>query len=190
LLHVWYEKRILCHSPGRSTRLLYLGLGALVAVHLIEVAPFLRPVPAQPLHPIGNVFSDEEIGRLRIVASHHDLVLISPSVRAADVKWTTEAFSLAYYLGLRSNLYYLARTDPDHDVRIAWDLNRVTAGDWDALVGEYGRVLFAIPSAHAEELRTRMHYRYQEVQVGTVSLWSKREDDSQTRDQFKRGKQK
>lgn len=193
LLYVWYEKIILGHSPGRSTRFPYLGLGAvgvLVTIHFIEVTPFLRPVPAQPLHPIGSVFSDVEIGKLRSAASHHDTVLISPSVRAVDAKWTTEAYSLAYYLGLRSNIYYLARTDPDHDVQIARDLARVTAGDWDALADEYGRVLFAIPSARSEELRARMRDRYQEMQVGTVSLWSKREGNSQTENQFGRGKQK
>lgn len=193
LLSIWYEKRIFFHPPGRSTRSFYLGLGAigaLAAIHLLEVAPFLRPVPAQPLHPIGSVFSNEEIGRLRSAASHHDILLISPSVREVDAKWTAEAYSLAYYLGLRSNIYYLARTDPDHDVRIARDLYRVTAGDWDALVGEYGRVLFAIPSARSEELRARMRDRYQEIQVGTVSLWAKRDGNSQTGNQFKRGTQK
>lgn len=156
-------------------------VGVLVVIHLIEIAPFLWPVPtqpSQPSQPISGIYSDEEIGKIRSTASHHDILLVSPSVRAVGVEWTSEAYSLAYYSGLRSNLYYLARTDPGHDVRIAEDLSRIIEGDWDLLIKQYGRVLFAIPADSAERLRARMSDSYQETRVGQVSLWSRRVDSN------------
>lgn len=178
VLYVWHRQRISGASPDHRVRFPYLGVSVvavLAIVHLFEIVPLLRPVPAQPLHPIGGTFNEQELVALRRLAASHDVALIAPSVRAADAKWTTEAFSLAYYLDLRSNLFIVARTQPDHDLLITRDLGRIMNGDWDSLLNEYGRALIAIPSAHAEKLRARMRGRYQETRVGTISLWSKRD---------------
>lgn len=182
-LSAWYEKAAVREPSRESSRrfrhLAMGGIGLLVVIHLFEIVAFLRPVSAQPSHPIGGIYSDQEIKTLKRLGSTHEVVLISPSVRAVETKWTTEAFSLGYYLGLRSNLYYLARTEPDHDARIARDLDRVIRGEWDALIHEYGEgVLFAIPMSRAETLRSRMSGRYEETRVGAVSLWARRQDNN------------
>lgn len=179
----WYEgiSNRPSHRPIGFSRIGLSVVMVFVAIHFIEIAPFLRPVPAHPSlpsQPISGIYSDEEIEKIRNIASHHDIVLVSPSVRAVDVRWTSEAYGLVYYAGLRSNLYYLARTDPSHDALIAGDLSRVIEGDWDSLIKQYGRVVFAIPSDRAEKLRARMSARFQEIRVGEVSLWSKREDSN------------
>lgn len=177
-LNVWYVRGATTDpswTSGRGRRLVTGVIAALVVIHLVEIAPLLRPIPAQPSVPIGGIYTEAEIAAAKSLGSKHDVVLIAPSVRAVETKWTTEAFSLAYYLGLRSNLYYLARTDPQHDVRIATDLDRIVRGEWDLLAKEYGdKVLFAIPISRAESLRSRMSDRYQETQIGAVSLWAKR----------------
>lgn len=173
-LSIWQENA--AHSPHLWLRRLPWSpvLAALAVLHLIEVAPLLRPLPTQPLLPIGGLFTQREIGTLRQLAAGHDTVLIAPSVLAAETKWTTAGFSLAYYLGLRSNLYYLARTIPDHSEQIAQDIGRVMAGDWDSLIRTYGNVLIAVLAADAARLRTQMSDRYLETVVGPVSVWSKR----------------
>lgn len=178
-LNAWYVSGATNESSRVSVRGRRLATGviaALVAIHLVEIAPLLRPIPVQPSVPIGGIYTEKEIAAAKSLGSKHDVVLIAPSVRAVETKWTTEAFSLAYYLGLRSNLYYLARTDPQHDIRIATDLDRIVRGEWDLLVKEYGeKVLFAIPISRAEVLRPRMIDRYQETQIGAVSLWARRQ---------------
>lgn len=177
LLYIWYTRTIACNSAVQSRRFSYLGLGilgALVTIHIFEIAPLLRPVPVQLSHPVGGIFTDREIDILRGVARGHDVALIAPSVRAVETRWTTEAFSAAYYLGLRSNLYYLARTLPEHDLRIARDIDRVLEGDWVTLLHEYGRAVFVIPADRADKLRARMQPGFQETRVGPLSVWSKR----------------
>lgn len=150
---------------------------AICVTHLVEIAPLLHPVPAQVLHPVGGVFSGAEADKLRHLGKGYEAILISPSVRAAEVNWATAAFSLAYHMGLRSNLYYLARSLPEHEAKLTTDLNRITRGDWDPLVSEYGdRVLFAIPLEQAKTLRSKVGSRFQETVVGPVSLWNKRPD--------------
>jgi hypothetical protein len=101
--------------------------------------------------------------------------LVAPSVLAVDTKWTTQAFSLVYYMGLRSNLYYIARTILDHANLINDDISRVMTGDWDTLSRNYGKIVIAIPRDEAMRLRDRMSGRYQETIVGPVSIWSKRQ---------------
>ena len=149
-------------------------IGVLAVLHLIEVAPLLRPLPSQPMQPVGGIFTLQQISTLRQLANGHSAVLIAPSVLAVGTNWTTAAFSLAYYLGLRSNLYYLARTIPEHSEQIAQDIGRVMAGNWDSLIHDYGDVLIALPAADASRLRTQMSERYQETVVGPISVWSKR----------------
>jgi len=150
-----------------------LAVGAMVAIHLLEIAPFLKPIAAQPIFPIGGVFSKSEVSQLKALGSENDVVFIAPSVRAVGVEWTTEAFALAYYLGIKSNLYYLARTDPVHDIHIAKDLDRVLAGDWDAMAAEYKkRIVFAIPIDDADRLRPSLSKHYTESRVGQISVWS------------------
>ena len=178
-LYRWHEG-VSNQSSRRPIWFSYTGLCVVlifVVIHIVEIAPFLRPVPSQPSQPsqpISGIFSDEEIRTIRSIASHHDILLVSPSVAAVGLEWNSEAYSLAYYSGLRSNLYYIARVDPNHDARIAGDLNRVIEGDWDSLIKQYGRVIFAVPSDRAEKLRVRMSDRFQEIRVGKISLWSRR----------------
>jgi len=148
---------------------------ALAIIHLIEVAPYLKPLAAQPVHPISSSYSVTDIEKLRQLGKSHKVVLISPAVQAAGVDWTSQAFAFAYYSGLRSNLYYLARTIPDHQAKIAADLNRVANGDWEPFLAEYGNnTLFAIPSIQAEKLRSRMNRRFEETVIGPISVWAKR----------------
>lgn len=192
ILHAWHAGRVMLLSRSQSVPFSYLSLvvvAMLVSVHLFEIAPLLRPVPAQPLHPLGGVFSAVEIKTLRRIAESHERVLIAPSVRGADTKWSTEAYSLAYYLGLRSNLYMIARTVPLHDLHITKDLSRIMNGDWDSLQAEYGQAIIAIPSNSADRLRVKMEDRYQEFQVGTMSLWLKRGGRNQTESYSGGGKQ-
>ena len=60
---------------------------------------------------------------------------------------------------------------------MARDLDLVIKGDWDLLVNEYGeKVLFAIPMSRAETLRSRLSGRYEETQIGAVSLWARRQE--------------
>ena len=174
-LHRWCESS--ARKSRRSGSFSVTGLVVVVllaVVQLVEISPLLRPVSAQPLYPIGGTLKQDEIETLRRLGASHDLALIAPSVRAAEVGWTTEAFSTAYYLGLRSNLYYIARPLPSHDAAIAWDLARVLNGDWDSLTRDYGNVLIVVPASVADHLRAQMRPRFNEVRVGMTSLWSKR----------------
>jgi hypothetical protein len=150
-------------------------LAALALLHLIEVAPLLRPIPAQPMHPVGGIFTNREIETLHQLAVGRDAVVIAPSVLAVDTQWTTVAFSVAYYMGLRSNLYYLARTIPDHSDLISNDISRVMAGDWDSLTKAYGSIAIVVRAVDTARLRDSMSDRYRETVVGPVSVWSKRQ---------------
>ena len=155
-------------------RALILGLAIL---HVIEILPFLKPIDSQPLHPISGAFSIEDIERLRQLGKQHKVVLVSPSVRVAEVNWTAHAFALVYYSGLRSNLYYLARTIPDHDTKITTGINRIANGEWEPFLIEYGsNTLFAIPSALADKLRSRMTGNFEETLIGPLSIWAKRKE--------------
>jgi len=150
-----------------------LAVGVMIAIHLLEILPFLKPIAAQPIFPIGGVFSGSEVSLLKELGAQNDVVFIAPSVRAVGVEWTTEAFALAYYMGIKSNLYYLARTDPAHDIQIAKDLDRVLAGDWKAITAEYKkRIVFAIPIDDADRLRPNLSKHYSENRVGRISVWS------------------
>ncbi|MEI7431229.1 MAG: hypothetical protein WCL27_12305, partial [Betaproteobacteria bacterium] len=62
-------------NPIASPKGVIVVVSILVMVHLAEIAPFLRPVGAQPSHPVGGVFSQEEIEKLQHLASHYDKVL-------------------------------------------------------------------------------------------------------------------
>lgn len=177
-LFAWFDRKVIFECSKQSLRhnrhFVTSILGILALIHLVEIVPFLKPVPAQPLHPIGGIYSTEELVKLRHLGSSYDVVLISPSWREG-LKWQIETFSLAYYLGLRSNLGVIARTIPEHNVRLTKDLDRVIKGEWDMIVSEYGsKVLFAIPLAQADTLRSKVIDGYEEVRVGEVSLWAKR----------------
>jgi hypothetical protein len=155
-------------------RALILGLAI---IHVIEIFPFLKPIASQPLHPVSGAFSIEDVERLRQLGKEHQVVLVSPSVRVAEVNWTAHAFALVYYSGLRSNLYYLARTIPDHDTKITTGINRIANGEWEPFLTEYGsNTLFAIPSALADKLRSRMTGNFEETLIGPLSIWAKRKD--------------
>ena len=147
----------------------------LALLHLVEIAPFLTPIKAQPLFPLGGVFNQKEIAEIERLSAGHNLVLLAPSVRAVDVQWETEAFSFAYTSKLRSNLYYLARTDPKHDQRIARDLQLIESGKWKLLQDEYQQsMLIVIPINMANKLRGLVDKDFEETIVGPVSVWSKK----------------
>lgn len=177
-LSLW-NNRMVSRSPDLISRdimpIVHAVILGLAAIHLTEIAPYLRPVTSQPVHPINGAYSASDIERLRQLGKAHEVVLISPAVQAAGVDWTSQAFALAYYSGLRSNLYYLARTIPDHQAKITVDLNRVANGDWEPFLAEYGNnTLFAIPSIQADKLRSRMNDRFEETVIGPISVWAKR----------------
>ncbi len=177
-LSLW-NKLLLARAPGLNSEGLSPAGGVVIflltAIHLIEIAPYLKPLAAQPLHPINSSYSVANIEKLRQLGKSHEVVLISPAVQAAGVDWTSQAFAFVYYSGLRSNLYYLARTLPDHQAKITTDLNRVANGDWEPFLAEYGNnTLFAIPSIHAAKLRSRMKDRFEETVIGPISVWAKR----------------
>lgn len=167
--HAWTIKR----APGRWSRWGLVGVSAIALVHLLEVAPLLRPIPAQASAPIGGVFSDDEIEVLRAVGKEYDVVLVSPAARAMP-QWTPVAYSLVYYLDLKSNLNYIARAKKAHGVFVAREKERITFGQWGSIPEGYGNVLIAIPTSYSDKLRLQVSDRYEEIQVGGVSLWSKR----------------
>ena len=169
LFHKWTTKE----APGRWPGWGVVGVSAVALVHLLEVAPLLRPIPAQAATPIGGVISDDEIEVLRAVGKNHDVVLVSPSVRAMP-EWTPMAYSLVYYLDLKSNLNYIARVKKENAVLMAREMERISFGQWDSIPEKYGNVLIAVPASYADRLRSRVSDRYEETQVGGVSLWSKR----------------
>lgn len=175
-LSMWSEARSQRFQGNQSKHRGVMAIAIIIfltLIHLVEISPLLKPVPVQPSHPIGG-WTTDEIAKIRRVSSGHDAIFFSPSWREG-LKWETEIFSLAYYSGLRSNIYLIARTLPERDARIARDLDWVIKGEWDLLVEEYGeRIIFAIPLSTAETLRSGVSNRYEEVQIGPISLWTKR----------------
>lgn len=154
-----------------------ISVGAMLVgfmvLHLAEINPFLKPIPVQSSTAVSG-WSEEEVARIRRMGQEFNAVLISPSWRKGQ-EWQTDSYRLAYYLGIRSNIYLIARTLPDHEARIARDREWVSRGRWDELVDEYGeKILLAIPNGLGDQLRSQMSDRYKEVKVGGVSLWSKR----------------
>ena len=87
--------------------------------------------------------------------------------------WTKQAFSAAYYMETRSNLYYVARKVPEHYAKIRSDLNQIINGNWDSLNREYGNnIIIALPHDHAEPLRAQKIDKYEELSVGPISFWT------------------
>jgi hypothetical protein len=174
-LSVWQQQSITVQGNGSQPRILWgAAIGLIALVHLAEVAPLLRPLKAQPLHPLGGIYTQQEIGTLKRLARGREAVLIAPSVLAVDATWTTVAFSTAYHMGIKSNLFYVARAVQSHADLLAVDLGRILAGDWDSMIKDYGNVLFAIPATDAARLRDRMSDRYNETVIGPISVWTKR----------------
>ncbi len=176
--HKWYDnyKSELGKQPSTKwfSRSVHLSLVFFAIIHLVEISSLLKPVAVQASHPIGGVYSEEDIKELRRLGDSYDVVLIAPTVKSFDVEWMTEAYALAYYLELPSNLYLIARTIPQHDNKIAKDLFRIENGEWDSLINEYGNILFAMPYYLAEQLRSKMENRFSEVRIGPVSLWTQK----------------
>lgn len=165
--------KISCFRPTNWQ--LNLAILFLAVIHLAEISPFLTPTKAQPLFPIGGVFGEKETFEIKRISAEHKLLMMAPSVRAADVQWETEAYSFAYISKLKSNLYYLARTDPKHDQRIARDLQLIEKGNWKVLQDEYQeKMLIVIPIKMANKLRRQVDNDYEEVVIGPVSVWSKK----------------
>lgn len=176
-LSIWCEARsgqVQSNGSKRRDVVAIAIISFLAVIHLIEIFPLLKPVPVQPTHRIGG-WTKDEVAKIQLVSTGHDGILIAPSWREG-LNWETKIYSLAYYSGLRSNIYLIARTLPEREERISRDLDWVMKGQWDPLVEEYGeKILFAIPMSSAETLRSRMSDRYEEFQIGTISLWSKRQ---------------
>lgn len=175
-LSLWCDRRPRrrqCIRLKRSDIFVKAMLAGFIVIHLVEIIPFLKPIPVQSSLSLAG-WSKEEVEKIRRIGLEFNAVLISPSWRKG-LDWETKSYSLAYYLGIRSNIYLIARTLPNHEARIARDREWVTRGRWDELIDEYGeKILLAIPGGHGEELRSQMSDRYKEVQVGGISLWSKR----------------
>ena len=175
-MYIWscqIDKKVEINNKTKQNVFSTVSVSVMIIIHLFEIAPFLRPIPAKPIFPIGGVFSREEVSQLKALGIGNDVVFIAPSVRAVDVEWTTEAFALAYYLEIKSNLYYLARTDPVHDIQIEKDLNRVLNGEWEEITAVYKkRIIFAIPIEIADRLRPKLSGLYSEIRVGRISIWS------------------
>ena len=157
--------------------IIHIFLVFIVIIHLFEILPLLRPVPSQASHPIADTFSDDGIRKLKALGKEHDVVLIIPSVNEVnyDVKWGKEAYALTYYLGLPSNLALLARISTQNINKRQYDLNRVKNGEWDSLINEYGKVMFAMPNSMAHEYDSKIIEKFHKIKVGPVTLWSKEE---------------
>lgn len=179
-LYVWREARFKQDQSANPNRLDLSALMIIIClavIHIFEISPLLRPVPVQPSHPIGE-WTRKEIEQIRRIGAGFDAVLISPSWREG-LKWEIDTFSLAYYLGIRSNIYAIARTLPKHEELIARDRDWVANGEWDLLIKEYGeKILFAVPMSKAEIMRSRISSRYEEIQIGTISLWARRRNQN------------
>jgi len=153
-------------GAGFSKKLLMIT----VVVHLVEISPLLYPRPAEAAMPIGGAYTNAEVEQLRLLGEKHSMVLIAPGVPRR--MWTTEAFSAAYYLGLKSNLYYVGRPIPQNRHKIRSDLQLVLAGQWEPLNHEYGdHILIALSHPYAEVIREKVAGRYKEVIIGPLSLW-------------------
>jgi len=143
-----------------------------VVVHLVEISPLLYPHTVEAAMPIGGAYSGAEIDQLRLLGEKHSMVLIAPGVPRGNT-WTTEAFAAAYYLGLKSNLYYVARPIHQNRDKIKSDLQLVLSGQWGPLNHEYGNhILIALSYPYAEAIREKVAGRYKEVIIGPLSLWT------------------
>ncbi len=173
-LSQWTESsRLLDAQQSRPLPLSTCVIGTLFVLHLLEIAPYLKPISSQPLKPIGGIFSETEIRKLKELGQGHKAVLIGPSALAAG-GWTGTAFILSYYLGIPSNLYYIARVFPAHFYTTTADVNELMAGNWDQLRKQYGSILFAMPLTYAEKIREQVQQNYIEARIGTLSIWSAR----------------
>ena len=172
-MSIFYKVAI--HSAStRLSKFGFIGVFLISLIHIVEIAPLLKPVSAQALHPIGGVVSFEDVETLRLIGSKHEAVFVAPSVRAAGA-WTIEAYGLVYYLGVKSNLHYIARTNPENTVILNRDVQRILTGQWDSIIADYGNVLIAIPISVSDGLRIHSQDKYTEIQIGGISLWSKKE---------------
>jgi len=179
-LSIWFDDSTLTRASKMvffrpSNIQINIIILSLAFLHLVEISPFLTPIKALPLFPIGGIFNEKEAVEIQRLSDKHELVLLAPSVRAVDVEWEAEAFSFVYLSKLRSNLYYLARTDPQHDKRMARDLQLIESGTWQVLHDEYReRMLIVVPISLANKLREQVSKDYEETVVGPVSVWSKK----------------
>ena len=157
-----------------KTQIKRLGYGILfisLLVHVTDISPLIRPVASQPSEPLEGVFTHEQISLLQTLGRSRPTVFFAPSVHAAGT-WTKQAFSAAYYMETRSNLYNVARKVPEHYAKIRSDLNQIINGNWDSLNREYGNnIIIALPHDHAEPLRAQKIDRYEELSVGPISFW-------------------
>ncbi len=179
-LSKWCEARyeqIQSNSSKQRDVVALVIITFLTTIHLTEIFSFLKPVPVQETHQFSGWTSDQ-IAKIREISSKNDVILIAPSWREG-LDWETKIYSLAYYSGLRSNIYLIARTLPEREIRISRDLNLIIKGEWDTLEKEYGeKLLFAVPKNTADSLRSKMSERYVEYQVGSLSIWSKRQNSN------------
>ena len=154
----------------------FLLLTVLIAIHLWEISPFIKPISSQPTKSLGGIFSESEVQAIQKISSGYQAGLIAPSVVSSDTNWVTSAYSFSYYLKIPTNLYYLARMVPDHANQIDADLYKIMNGEWDELSRRYGKVLFAIPRDHVKSIRNKVQHNYQETVLGPLSIWSRRPD--------------
>ena len=140
-------------------------------VHVTDISPLIRPVASQPSEPLEGVFTHEQISLLQTLGRSRPTVFFAPSVHAVE-PWTKQAFSAAYYMETRSNLYYLARKIPEHSAKIRSDLNQIINGNWDSLNREYGNnIIIALPHSYAKPLRAQKIDQYVNLSIGPISFW-------------------
>ena len=164
------RNRLLSLSP---TKIYFCILFASV-LHVVEIFPFLKPVSAQTIQLLDGRFSEEDVKTIRQLSKDKSLVMIAPSVRAVELEWEAYAYGFVLYSRLKSNLYYIARTDREHDLVIAKDLDSVEKGDWEYLENKYEeQILFVIPTKLSDKIRSKVSQNYQEVLIKSISIWKK-----------------
>lgn len=170
--YFWFIKnrKSLTHNNIlKYTEILFVSI--LFLIHLLEIAPFIKPVQAVPLMPLGGVFSEEDIIKIRKIGSQHKVALIAPSAKAADVQWEKTAFSLGFYLNIPSNLFYVARVDPSHEKIIDRDINDVLNGNWDRFNYDYGDVVIVLPIENSDKIRSKVSSNFREDKIKGLSIW-------------------
>jgi hypothetical protein len=143
----------------------------LCIIHIIEILPFLKPVETASTFPI-NGWDDLSIKNIKKLSINKNILLIAPSWQDAGREWWQESFALAYYSGLKTNIYQIARTNPSHDKQIYIDRHNILNGEWDGLINQYGdKVIIAIPIERSDVIRQKVINKYTEFKLRETSLW-------------------
>jgi len=158
---------------AKSKKYIFINIliSMLCIIHIIEILPFLKPVETASTFPI-NGWDDLSIKNIKKLSINKDILLIAPSWQDAGREWWQESFALAYYSGLKTNIYQIARTNPSHDKQIYIDRHNILNGEWDGLVNQYGdKIIIAIPIERSDVIRQKVINKYTEFKLRETSLW-------------------